>query len=145
MDRIKKKIWRNKVEIFSWVFLTVASIIFMYPMFISLMVSFASEESIMQNGYQVIPDQFSLESYRLLLVYYGDELLRTIALTVGTGLLQPFLSVVLTMCMAYPLSQPDFAGRNFWRIYLVITMLFSGGLIPNYILRTTVRHEGENL
>ena len=136
MKKIKQKSYDNGVERFSNIFLGVASIIFLFPMFIALMVSISSEESIMRNGYQIIPDEFSLESYRLLLVYYGKELFRALTLTVGTGLLQPFLSIILTMCMAYPLSQPDFKGRNFWRIYLVITMLFSGGLIPEYILKT---------
>lgn len=38
--------------------------------------------------------------------------------------------------MAYPLSQADFKGRDFWRKFLIVTMLFSGGLIPHYILNT---------
>lgn len=132
----KKKFGHNNVERFAWVFFCIASIVFLFPMFLAVMVSISDESSIAANGYMLIPDAFSLEAYRLLMGSYGVELLRAIVLTVGTGILQPIINTILCMCMAYPLSQPDFKGRDFWRVYLVITMLFSGGLIPNYILRT---------
>ena len=137
--RIQKKAYHirhNRVEIFSWIFLSVMSIVFLFPMFTAVMVSVTSQDSIRQLGYQVIPSEFSLEAYRLLFTEYGSSLMRSLVLTIGTGLLQPLLSLILTVCMAYPLSQPDFAGRNFWRKYLVVTMLFSGGIVPTYILYT---------
>lgn len=130
------KLGHNGVERFSWVFLSVASLVFLFPMFLAVMVSLSSQESIRLNGYQVIPSEFSIEAYEILLTKYGPSLIRSVALTVGTGLLQPILSIILIVCMAYPLSQPDFAGRNFWRKYILVTMLFSGGLIPTYILYT---------
>ena len=68
------------------------------------------------------------------------SMLRAIVLTIGTGIVQPLITVFLCMLMAYPLSQPDFRGRKFWRVFLVITMLFSGGIVPNYILKTRFLH-----
>ena len=127
---------RSGVEHFAWGFLTIASIVFLFPMFLALMVSLTSQESIRLNGFQIIPSEFSLEAYHILLTKYGKSLFQSIVLTVGTGLLQPILSIILIVCMAYPLSQPDFAGRDFWRKYILVTMLFSGGLIPTYILYT---------
>ncbi len=135
-QRTLNRINRSGVERFAWVFLAIASVIFLFPMFLAVMVSFASQESIRLNGFQIIPSQFSLEAYDILLTKYGKSLFQSIALTVGTGLLQPILSIILIVCMAYPISQPDFAGRDFWRRYILVTMLFSGGLIPTYILYT---------
>lgn len=124
------------VSRFAYVFLGLMCLVFLFPLFGAVMVSITSEESLLLNGYQLIPEAFSLEAYRTLIEYYGSELLRSVVLTVGTGILQPLLSIFITVLMAYPLSQPDFKGRGFWRRFLVVTMLFSGGLVPNYILRT---------
>lgn len=139
------KLRHDGVERFAYVFLGIMCVVFLFPMFAALMVSLSSEESIRMNGFRLIPDAFSLEAYRLLMVHYGSSIFRALALTIGTGLVQPIISIFLTMCMAYPLSQPDFKGRNFWRIYLVITMLFSGGIVPTYILYTKYLHLQNNI
>lgn len=136
---------QSGVSKFSHVFLAIMSVVFIFPMFLAIMVSITSQDSIRQYGFQVIPSEFSLEAYRMLLNEYGSSLLRSMTLTIGTGIIQPILSIVLTVCMAYPLSQPDFRGRDFWRKYLVITMLFSGGLIPTYILYTKYLHLKNNI
>ena len=130
---------------FSYIFLAIVSVVFLFPMFLAIMVSITSQDSIRQFGFQIIPTEFSLEAYRMLLDEYGSSLLRSMTLTVGTGIIQPILSIILTVCMAYPLSQPDFKGRDFWRKYLVVTMLFSGGLIPTYILYTKYLHLKNNI
>jgi len=130
---------------FSYIFLAIMSVVFLFPMFLAIMVSITSQDSIRQFGFQIIPTEFSLEAYQMLLDEYGSSLLRSMTLTVGTGIIQPILSIILTVCMAYPLSQPDFKGRDFWRKYLVVTMLFSGGLIPTYILYTKYLHLKNNI
>lgn len=136
---------QSSVGKFSYIFLAIMSVVFLFPMFLAIMVSITSQDSIRQFGFQIIPTEFSLEAYRMLLDEYGSSLLRSMTLTVGTGIIQPILSIILTVCMAYPLSQPDFKGRDFWRKYLVVTMLFSGGLIPTYILYTKYLHLKNNI
>lgn len=136
---------QSGVSKFSYIFLAIMSVVFIFPMFLAIMVSITSQDSIRQFGFQIIPTEFSLEAYRMLLDEYGSSLLRSMTLTVGTGIIQPVLSIILTVCMAYPLSQPDFKGRDFWRKYLVVTMLFSGGLIPTYILYTKYLHLKNNI
>jgi len=133
---VKRKLHTSMVTKFSYVFLGVMCVVFLFPIYMAIVVSFTAEESIIHNGYQLIPEKFSIEAYRLLLTSYGTSLLRSLVLTVGTGLIQPLITIFLTMCMAYPLSQSDFKGGRFWRIFLIVTMLFQGGLIPTYILYT---------
>lgn len=131
------KLGTNRVAKFAYVFLGVMCLIYLFPMYMAVIVSVSSEQSVVQNGYQIIPESFSLEAYELLFTSYGASLVRAMILTVGTGVLQSVLTIFFSMCMAYPLSQEDFKGRDFWRVFLVVTMLFSGGLIPNYILYTS--------
>lgn len=139
------RIKHNGVEIFSWIFLSIASVAFIFPLVASFMISISSRESIAQNGFQLIPSGFSLEAYRILFTSYGKTLFRSLALTIGTGLIQPALSILCCVLMAYPMSQPDLAGKKFWRVYLLITMLFSAGLVPNYILRVNYLHLKNNI
>lgn len=125
----------NGVACFAWVFFIVMTFVFLYPMYMAVILSISSEESIALNGFRFWPSQFSLEAYRILFERNSATLLNSLALTVGTGLVQPALSLLLTMSMAYPLSQPDFRGRDFWRVYVLITMLFSGGMVADYVLK----------
>ena len=126
---------RNGVACFAWVFFIVMTFVFLYPMYMAVILSISSEERIALNGFRFWPSQFSLEAYRILFERNSATLLNSLALTVGTGLVQPALSLLLTMSMAYPLSQPDFRGRDFWRVYVLITMLFSGGMVADYVLK----------
>ena len=126
---------RNGVACFAWVFFIVMTFVFLYPMYMAVILSISSEESIALNGFRFWPSQFSMEAYRILFERNSATLLNSLALTVGTGLVQPALSLLLTMSMAYPLSQPDFRGRDFWRVYVLITMLFSGGMVADYVLK----------
>ncbi|MFI6630912.1 carbohydrate ABC transporter permease [Nonomuraea fuscirosea] len=78
------------------------------------------------------PVEFSLEAYRsvlsnseILLGYY-NSLIYAVA---GTA-----ISVTLTVAIAYPLSRRTFFGRNVLMTLLIFTMLFSGGLIPTYMV-----------
>lgn len=130
----RNRLEENNVERFAWVFLSAMCILFLFPMVVAVMISISSYDSIKMNGYQIIPAEFSLEAYRILITDYGKALIRSIALTVGTGLLQPALSIALTVMIAYPLSQSDFKGSKFWKCYVLITMLFSGGIVSTYVL-----------
>ena len=134
MAKKHKSLEQNNVERFAWIFLSVMCFVFLFPLVVAVVISISSLDSIKMNGYQLIPSGFSLEAYRILINDYGKALIRSIALTVGTGLIQPLLSIVLTVMMAYPLSQSDFIGSKFWRRYVLITMLFSGGIVSSYVL-----------
>lgn len=135
----------NGVAKFSYIFLGMMCLVYLFPMYMAVIVSITSNKSIIDNGYQVIPSEISLEAYELLFTSYGLSLLRAVVLTVGTGLIQPVISIFFSMCMAYPLSQADFKGRDFWRKFLIVTMLFNGGLIPHYILNTRILGLRDNL
>ena len=136
MSKRRHTLQSNNVQRFAYVFLGLMCIVFLFPMYVSIMVSLSSRDSIATHGYQLWPSEFSLQAYEILFSEYGKAIGRAVLLTVSTGLAQPVLSILLCMLMAYPLSQPDFKGRDFWRVFLVITMLFSGGIVPTYILKT---------
>ena len=120
----------------SVLFIALALLCFM-PALLVLIVSFSSEASVLQKGYSYIPSGWSLASYAYLLRqwrYIGGAFLNSILVTViGT-------SIGLVMCstMGYALSRPNYRLRGFFSIFILIPMLFSGGLVASYMINTNI-------
>lgn len=104
------------------------------PVFTVVMTSFVSEAEIARRGtFIIIPEDFDSSAYKMLfasgkniLRAYGNTLFRVI---VGTA-----LNLLITISLAYGLSRNNLKGRTFLTAYVFFTMLFSGGLIPTFIL-----------
>ena len=114
------------------VILFILFIIFMYPLIFVVSASFSSGQAVAAGRVLLLPVDFSLEGYvhvfrhNLILVAYWNTIRYTV---VGT-----LFSVTFVMMAAYPLSRKDLVGRNKIMLFFVFTMLFSGGLIPNFLL-----------
>lgn len=116
---------------FSLIVLTLA---FLIPFIIVLSTSFISEaEFARRGGYVLYPEGISLNAYEILfgrskviLNAYGVTLFRVV---VGTG-----FNLAFTITMAYALAQKSLPGRVPLTIFVFITMVFSGGLIPRFLL-----------
>lgn len=78
------------------------------------------------------PVGFTLESFTAL--FKGTYIVRAFGNSVVITLVGVALSMAFTILAAYPLSRKYFAGRRFFTLATVFTMLFSGGLIPTYLL-----------
>lgn len=94
--------------------------------------SFSSATAVNAGKVLLAPVEFTLENYETILKYesvwlgYRNTIIYTIC---GT-----LISVFLTLICAFPLSQKRFSGRRFVNKLLMFTMVFSGGMIPTYIL-----------
>ena len=105
------------------------------PFYLIAISSFADESSLIRNGFQLIPERFSLDAYKMVFTNparigraYFNTILTT---TVGTT-----LSLLLNTLTGYVLSRRDFKWRNGFSFFFFFTTLFSGGLIPWYTLCT---------
>ncbi|QJD88412.1 carbohydrate ABC transporter permease [Cohnella herbarum] len=115
-----------------FIFVTLCMIV---PFILVISISFTDESSILDNGYQFIPSDFSMKAYEyifkapiLLLRAYGVTVLITVA---GT-----LLSLLITAMLGYVISRRDFRYRVPATFFIFFTMLFNGGLVPSYILIT---------
>ena len=96
----------------------------------------AFDDTAIQNfGYTLFPKEWSLTSYG---VVFNDSVVifRAYGVSVLVAAAGTTLSVFLTAMIAFPLSRPDFKFKNPITILILITMLFSPGLVPTYILIT---------
>lgn len=104
----------------------------LYPFWHVMMYSFSNSRAAMSGGLFFVPRQPTLVAYKLLFrtqlifVVYRNTILRTI---LGTA-----ISVILSALTAYPLSLPRFRSRGFFSMMIFFTMLFSGGMIPTYLV-----------
>ncbi|MGN0180477.1 MAG: carbohydrate ABC transporter permease [Monoglobaceae bacterium] len=102
------------------------------PMMNVISSSLSEPNAVMQGRVFLLPEGFSLAGYKAvlkdsrILTGYLNAILYTGATT--------FFGVIVTVLAAYPLSRKDFAGKNIFMMLFTFTMLFSGGLIPSYLL-----------
>ena len=109
------------------------------PVLLVLIVSVSSEQSVVNNGYSFFPDSFSLDAWRYLAhsgMYLARAVFNSFLITaVGTTL------GLMIMCpISYALSRKNFRYRNGIMIFLIIPMLFSGGLVSTYMVNTQILH-----
>ncbi|PWM75608.1 MAG: sugar ABC transporter permease [Bacillota bacterium] len=116
------------------IFLVLACLV---PFWLLIASSFTSESSLVQNGYSMLPREFSLAAYEYLWNARGS-ILQAYGLSILYAVVGVTANVVLTILFAYPLSRSDLPGRNFFSLVLFIPMLFNGGLVPTYLVYTNI-------
>ncbi|MDU2242862.1 MAG: carbohydrate ABC transporter permease [Paenibacillus sp.] len=122
----------------------VLSIVVVLPFLLVVAVSLTDEKTITKNGYQFIPESFSLDAYRYLLDA-PDILLRAYGVTITVTVIGALTGLLLTAMTAYVISRPDYRYNRITTFYVFFTMLFSGGLVPSYILMTQYLHLKDSL
>ena len=119
-------------DVVNFIIALLALLIVLLPLLNVVASSFSSGAAVQAGKVSIFPVQPTLDAY-IEVFQYGDVWIgyrNTIYYTVvGT-----FLNIVFTILMAYPLSRVDLKGRGIIMKILVFTMMFSGGLIPNYLL-----------
>lgn len=109
------------------------------PLLLLVTSSFATETSLMENGYSFWPSQWGLDAYQYLWHSRG-QILTAYKMTVLSTLCGTVLNVSITALLAYPLSRPHLVGRNVFSFLVFFTLLFNGGMIPSYMMWTQTFH-----
>jgi len=109
------------------------------PVALLISVSFSSTHSLETLGPVFIPSEWSLQGYEYLFAF-GNQLWRSYLLSFEYAGFGTSLSLIVMSLYAYMLYQRNFAWRRFYTWFMFITMIFGGGLIPNYILLTQYLH-----
>lgn len=105
------------------------------PFLMVLSGSFSSEEAVTNFGFNLFPQDLSLEAYKTVFIKPG-VVLRAYVNTISLTLVGTALGLLLQTLTAYVLSRKDFEWRNKFSFFFYFTTLFNGGLVPYYILMT---------
>jgi len=115
-----------------YLFLFIVLLVVLYPLVYIVSASFSSPLAVSSGRVWLFPVEFSLRGYQVdlqnpqLVVGYANSIYYTFF---GT-----LISVALTIMVAYPLSRRALFGRNVLMFLITFTMIFSGGLIPTYLV-----------
>lgn len=109
------------------------------PVLLVIMSSFSSENSVALYGYRYIPKEWSLDAFRYML-RSGSMLPRAFLNSLIVTSCGTLLGLAVMCPFAYVLSRKEFRGRGALMIYIMIPMLFSGGLVSSYMINTQVLH-----
>jgi putative aldouronate transport system permease protein len=113
-------------------FLLLLCLSFVYPIIMTLAISLSNVSQLGYKSVGFLPIGFSTESYRFLLS--DASILRYYANTIIYAGLGTVIMLVCTSLMSFTLTYSEFSGRKVITILLAITMFFSGGLVPYYLL-----------
>lgn len=125
-------------------FFIIFSLSFLIPFVLIISASFTQEDALLAEGYRLLPSVFSGEAYEYVFKS-PDQLLNSYKVTIFYSLVATLLSMIVMMLMAYPLSRPNYKYKKPVTFFIFFTMLFSGGLIPTYILITKYLHLGDTI
>ena len=120
------------------------SLLFILPFVLIISASFTNEQSLISEGYKLIPSQFSTEAYKYVFKN-PQQLLDSYKITIFYSLTATFLGVIVMAMLAYPLSKPNYKYKKPVTFFIFFTMLFSGGLIPSYIWITRYLNMGNTV
>jgi putative aldouronate transport system permease protein len=127
----KRKI--NVMDTVIYIVVAAFSLACLYPFLMVISGSFSSQSSILQNGYRLIPDAWTLGSYEALLMN-SDKILRAYMVTIFVTVAGTALSLFVNSAMGFVLSRKNVKHRKALNLLVLIPILFTGGMVPWYIV-----------
>lgn len=131
---IKETMSDRMFNIINFIVLTIFTLLILLPVLYVISVSFLSNAEIAsRSGLILFPKKPSLGAYKLIL-FGSDDILQGYIVTISRTLVGTFLNILFSCFLAYLLSHKDLPFRRSITMFLLITMLFGGGLIPYYLI-----------
>lgn len=114
------------------IFMVMASLACLLPLVHTLAKSLSQDAYVIANKVMLWPLGFTFEAYSKVL---GDSsILRSLYVSIVVTVLFTIVGMIITICAAYPLSRRQLKGRKFLSFMFLMTLYFSGGIIPEYML-----------
>ncbi|MCG7385487.1 carbohydrate ABC transporter permease [Paenibacillus sp. ACRRY] len=114
------------------IFLTCAVLVVVVPLIYIVIASFMDPTVLLNQGLSFNVSDWSLDGYEMILS--NPAMIRGFANAVLYSVSFAFVTVAVSICAGYALSEERLAGRGFFMVLFIITMFFGGGLIPTYLL-----------
>lgn len=129
--KIKHSFTDRLFLIFCYFMVALIVIACIYPLWLVIIYSISDPDKVNAGKVFLLPSGFNLDGYKQ--VFRHKDLMTGYWNTITQTLVGLVVNMSLTIPAAYALSKPNLNGRKFFMTLIVITMYFSGGLIPNFI------------
>lgn len=137
----KQSLWKgvNRVRISDFVIafvILILSLTCILPFLHVAAKSISSNTAVMSKSVYLWPKGITFEAYSS--IFKDGQLVHSMLYTIGITLAFTLVGMIVTICAAYPLSLKGLKGRSFFAFFLMFTMYFSAGLIPEYLLMSNL-------
>ncbi len=141
-----KKLTSDKIvfAIISVLFVTIVALLCLIPFVLVLSGSFESQEQILLHGFWLFPRDFTLDAYKTAFLN-PEGIINSYGITLFVTCIGTFLGLFITSMTGYVLSRKDFEWRNKFSFFFYFTTLFSGGIVPWYILSVRYLKFNDNI
>jgi putative aldouronate transport system permease protein len=119
-------------DVFNHSILAIIGIVTFIPFIYIIAGSFSTEAELTERSFYLIPETISLDAYKY--IFTTDTFLNSIGVSFLVTVVGTIISLALSLTMAYSLSRKNLMGRNLILSLVVFTMIFSGGMIPTYLV-----------
>ncbi len=137
MGKYHQKVRRDRTEdlvkIVSYTFITLLSVLCLIPFLLMIATSLTRESLVVQYGFTIWPKEFSLNAYEII-IRNPSQIVGSYVVTILLTLIGTTIGLALIAMTGYALSRPDFEWRNKISFFIYFTTLFSGGMVPYYLL-----------
>lgn len=127
------------LEAISHIVMIVICFLAVMPFWLLIASSFAEEQEVIAEGYKFWPINFSIEAYDYILQQWG-QIGRAYGITLIVTAIGTVLAILLVSLLAYGLIQKDIPGVKLIFFLVLLTMLFSGGIVPSYYVYNNFLH-----
>ena len=132
--RKKKSISDRIIMVIAYFFICFFGLLCLYPLVLTLSVSLSSEREIVRNGYSIIPQGFTFNTYLYIFANSGARILKSYGLTIFVTFVGTLGALILTSMIAFAISIKSLKYRNVIAFICNFTIVFSAGLIPWYVV-----------
>jgi len=131
-SKIKQSTGSRIFDCFNILFLGCAGLLCIVPFLYVIAASVSPLSDILTRKFFIIPVHFDFTAYKYL--FSSIQLMKSMGISVMVTVVGTVLSMSMTLLTAYVLSKPQLIGRRVLNALVVFTMLFSGGMIPTYLV-----------
>lgn len=135
---IKKRTGDRIFKAVAVLFVSLFAMVCLYPLVMVVSVSFSNETEVLLNGYSAFPQKPTLDTYRYIFANSGAKIVRSYGVTIFITVVGTLGSLLITSMCAFALSIKKLRYRNVIAYLCNFTIIFSAGLIPWYIICTSV-------
>ncbi|WP_020617141.1 carbohydrate ABC transporter permease [Paenibacillus daejeonensis] len=133
--RIRADASETIVRTFGYVFISMFAMSCLLPFLLVIGTSFTAEGMIKKYGFNIWPREFSTFAYKIVFEN-PDQILGAYIVTMGITVVGTAVGLFIVAMTGYALQRPDFGLRNSISFFIYFTTLFTGGLVPFYLLMT---------
>lgn len=128
----KEKVRFGAFDVVNAILLVIMMFIMIYPFWNSLVGSFNEGGDYMRGGVYFWPRKFTLMNYKA--VFLDNTIINAFAVTILKCIVGTITSLLFTSICAYAITRPNLKGKKFYIPFIMVTMFFSGGLMPYFLL-----------